>query len=158
MTKSLARLYDEDFYAWTQDQAAALRALKGHNRLDVDRLAEEIEDLGKSELQAVESFVEHIIAHLLKLDYSGHSAPRNHWRAEVFNFRRNARRKMTPSMRPKLEANLEERYREGRELAAVSARPYEHDLERRLPKTCPYDWETIWSRDVMAEGGIELQA
>ena len=50
---------------------------QGDNRLDVEHLAEEVEDLGKSELQAVESFIEHIIAHLLKLDYSGQAPPRH---------------------------------------------------------------------------------
>ena len=72
MATKAAELYDEDFYAWTQQQAQALRThFKGDNRLDVEHLAEEVEDLGKSELHAVESFIEHIIAHLLKLDYSG---------------------------------------------------------------------------------------
>ena len=56
MATKAADLYDEDFYAWTQQQAEALRThFKGDNRLDVEHLAEEVEDLGKSELQAVES-------------------------------------------------------------------------------------------------------
>ena len=58
MATKPAELYDEDFYAWTQAQAKALRThFRGDNRLDVEHLAEEIEDLGSSELQAVESFV-----------------------------------------------------------------------------------------------------
>jgi Domain of unknown function DUF29 len=72
MATKAAELYDEDFYAWTQQQAKALRThFKGDNRLDVEHLAEEVEDLGKSELHAVESYVENVIEHFLKLDYSG---------------------------------------------------------------------------------------
>jgi hypothetical protein len=157
MATGAAELYDEDFYAWTQQQAQALRAhFKGDNRLDVEHLAEEVEDLGKSELQAVESFVEQIIAHLLKLDYSAQAAPRPHWRAEVLNFRQNARRKITPSIRRTVERGLDELYRGGRQTAAAGALVHEPDLIRRLPKTCPYDWDTIWHRDVLAEAGVDL--
>ncbi len=157
MATKPAELYEKDFYAWTQDQAAALRDhVHGDNRLDVEHLAEEVEDLGNSELQAVESFVEQIIAHLLKLDYSGQNDPRAHWRAEVLNFRRSAERKVSPTIRSKVEADLEGRYARGREIAALGAIVHEPDLIRRLPKTCPYGWPAIWHRDVMAEAGIDL--
>jgi hypothetical protein len=157
MASKAADLYDEDFYAWTQEQAEALRThFKGDNRIDVEHLAEEVEDLGKSELHAVESFVEQIIAHFLKLDYSGQAAPRSHWRAEIVNFRQNAARKVTPSIRRAVERKLDELYRGGRQVAAAGALAHEPDLIRRLPKSCPYDWNTIWHRDVFAEAGIDL--
>lgn len=149
-------LYDEDFYAWTQQQAAVLRTLREGNRLDAERLAEEIEDLGKSDLHAVESFIEQIVAHLLKLDYSWQDDARQHWRAEVLNFRRNAERKITPSIRRILRPKLPELYRNARQMAAIGAVTHEPDLGRRLPRTCPYDWSTIWHRDVLAEAGLDL--
>jgi hypothetical protein len=157
MATRAAELYDEDFYAWTQQQAQALRThFKGDNRLDVEHLAEEVEDLGKSELHAVESFVEQIIAHLLKLDYSGQAAPRGHWRAEILAFRQTVRRKMSPSIQRRIESELEALYEAGRQTAAVGALPHEPDFIRRLPKRCPYGWDAIWHRDVMAEAGIDL--
>jgi hypothetical protein len=157
MATKPAELYDEDFYAWTQQQAQALRThFEGDNRIDVEHLAEEIEDLGGSELQAVESFVEQIIAHLLKLDYSAQTDPRTHWRAEVLNFRRSANRKISPTIRRKVEADIEGSYRRACEIAAVGAMVHEPDLIRRLPRTCPYDWDEVWHRDVMAEGGFDL--
>jgi hypothetical protein len=159
MATKLTELYDADFYAWTQAQAKALRThFRGDHRLDVEHLAEEIEDLGKSELQAVESFIEQIIAHLLKLDYSGQDAPRPHWRAGVLNFRRSVERKITPAIRRKVEGELEACYLRGREIARAGAIVHEPDLIRRLPKSCPYDWSTIWQRDVVAEAGIDLSA
>lgn len=42
-------LYEDDFYAWTQEQAALLRRGRaGANRLDYKLIAGEIEDLGRS--------------------------------------------------------------------------------------------------------------
>jgi Domain of unknown function DUF29 len=157
MATKAAELYDEDFYAWTQQQAQALRThFQGDNRLDVEHLAEEVEDLGKSELHAVESFIEHIIAHLLKLDYSGQAEPRAHWRAEILNFRQNIDRKISPSIRRMVARELDDLYRRARQTAAVGALVHEPDLIRRLPKVCPYDWDTIWHRNVLAEAGVDL--
>ena len=69
-------LYDDDFFAWTQEQAELLRqGSAASNGLDFDLIAEEIEDLGKSELHTVQSRCEDIIEHLLKLEYSGVAEP-----------------------------------------------------------------------------------
>jgi hypothetical protein len=152
-----ADLYDEDFYAWTQEQAKALRThFGGDNRLDVEHLAEEVEDLGKSELHAVESFVETVIEHFLKLDYSGWAEARNHWRAEVDAVRNSLERKMTPRIRRLVQAELEPLYDRARRAAARSLHQREPDFVRRLPKRCPYEWDAIWHRDVLAEAGIDL--
>ena len=43
-------LYDEDFYAWTQGQAEALRTLakeRWKGPLDLVNLSEDVEDLGR---------------------------------------------------------------------------------------------------------------
>jgi hypothetical protein len=152
-------LYDADFFAWTQQQAKALReSFKGDNRLDVEHLAEEIEDLGKSELHAVEGFVENVIEHFLKLDYSGWVETRNHWRAEADAFRASIERKITPRIRQQVEVELAALYERARRAAARSLHQREPDFVRRLPKRCPYSWDVIWHRDVMAEAGVDLSA
>ncbi len=59
--------YDDDFYAWTQDQTKHLRAqarLRQNQPLDWQLLAEKVEDLGSSELDACPSLTDRIIAHL----------------------------------------------------------------------------------------------
>ena len=51
MSSSAARLYEEDFVRWTEEQSRALReaALSPTNTpLDWENLAEEIESLGRS--------------------------------------------------------------------------------------------------------------
>src|SRR5437763_15796162 len=103
-------LYDEDFYAWTQEQAELLRrGGAGANGLDVELIAEEIEDLGKSELHAAQSLCEHIIEHLLKLEFSGLQEPAGHWHHEITEWRLQLERKLTRSIAAKLE--LDARYR-----------------------------------------------
>jgi Domain of unknown function DUF29 len=80
--------YDDDFYAWTQYQAEVLRTMRrADNRLDRDNLAEEIEDLGKSERKAVRSQIVRIIEHLLKLEYSPALDSRSDWEASVIEAR-----------------------------------------------------------------------
>jgi DNA-binding PucR family transcriptional regulator len=75
-------LYREDFYAWTRDQAAALRQLaeaRWNGPLDLAHLAEEVEDLGSEQKWAIESQLERIIEHTLKLEYSPAADPRRKW-------------------------------------------------------------------------------
>jgi Domain of unknown function DUF29 len=57
--------YDTDFYAWAQAQAAALRA-KDWAALDLEHLAEEVEELRKTERRGVRSQLRLILSHLLK--------------------------------------------------------------------------------------------
>ncbi|HWB47626.1 MAG TPA: DUF29 domain-containing protein [Stellaceae bacterium] len=75
-------LYDEDFVAWSKDQAEALRAearAGSNQKLDWENLAEEIESLGKSQRHELRSQVRRVIEHLLKLECSLAMAPRRGW-------------------------------------------------------------------------------
>src|SRR5437763_13952348 len=75
-------LYDEDFVAWTQQQAKALRAAAGsrtNQPLDWENLAEEVENLGKTVRREIGSQIRRIIQHLLKLQYSPAIDPRRRW-------------------------------------------------------------------------------
>lgn len=57
--------YAHDILAWANEQAAFLRAGQW-DRLDIDHLADEIEDVGKSEQRELMSRVAVLLAHLLK--------------------------------------------------------------------------------------------
>lgn len=68
----LAVSYEQDFYAWTQAQAAALRAqiAAGSNApVDWENVAEEIESMGRSERSRIDSHLEVLFIHLLKWLY-----------------------------------------------------------------------------------------
>ncbi len=141
MTIADGSLYDDDFYAWTQEQAGLLRQLPAiSNRLDAELIAEEIEDLGKSELHSVQSLCEHIIEHLLKLEYSGLDEPANHWCREITEWRLQIDKKLTRSMVAKV--GLPQRYRSALRLL----RFFEQDVPgflARIPTGCPYSFDQI---------------
>ena len=84
-------LYDEDFVAWSQEQAEALRAAarSGSNqKLDWDNLAEEVEGLGRSERRELRSQLSRAIQHLAKLAHSPAIDPRRGWHETVTHARR----------------------------------------------------------------------
>ena len=57
--------YDEDVLAWSREQAVLLRAGR-FAELDIEHLADEIEDVGKSEQRELVSRMAVLLAHLLK--------------------------------------------------------------------------------------------
>src|SRR4051812_43093582 len=58
--------YDQDHLAWIEEQAAHLRAGRLH-ALDVENLAEELDDMAACQRRELESRLEVIMAHLLKI-------------------------------------------------------------------------------------------
>ncbi|MGK7882795.1 MAG: DUF29 domain-containing protein [Crocosphaera sp.] len=80
--------YSSDYYTWTKEQVKLLK-LKQFEEVDWDNLIEEIEDLGKSRENALESYLESLLEHLLKLYYweSEKEYCTRGWKAEIRNFR-----------------------------------------------------------------------
>ena len=129
-------LYDKDFYAWTQQQAALLRRLPpAGNELDLEHIAEEIEDLGRSDLRAAQSLCEHVIEHFLKLEFSGLTEPADHWCDEIVEWRLQLEKILTRSIEAKLD--LPARYRAALRLVRRLERDVPGFLSR-LPSECPY--------------------
>lgn len=60
--------YQSDVVAWAHEQAQFIRAGK-FDRLDLTHLAEEIEDVGKSEQRELASRMAVLLAHLIKWQY-----------------------------------------------------------------------------------------
>lgn len=144
-----AEQYDTDYYAWTQDQAARLRALAGDNRIDAVHLAEEIEDFGKSELHAIESHVERVLEHFLKIEFSGLQDPVRHWRREIKAFRNRLRKRLTASLKRSLIEEFADCYRQ----ACLDASKNLNDeaFDQRLPNTCPYTLDQVLDPDWFPE-------
>ena len=79
-------LYDEDFVAWAEQQAEALRSAGrgGTNQpLDWDNLAEEIDSLARSDRRALRNQIHRIVQHLAKLQFSPAADPRAGWRESI---------------------------------------------------------------------------
>lgn len=100
-------LYETDYVAWAEAQAAALRARgAGRNALDYDNLAEEIDDLGKSEIHACRSHIVNIITHLLKIEFVGPLQTVPHWRGEILEFRSQLDERRTRTIDNRLRPQL----------------------------------------------------
>lgn len=141
--------YDDDFYAWTQYQAEVLRSMAvADNRFDREHVAEEIEDLGKSERDAVRSQIRRIIEHLLKLAYSPAEEPRFDWMHSIADARGALDDKLSPTLRRDIEANLEKLYADGRRQATLALRRFgEAEAAESLPARCPFSFDEICRHD-----------
>ena len=152
MAKVLERsLYQTDYYAWTKQQAAALRALaarRANSTLDLENLAEEVESLGRSDLNTVRSQVQRIIEHLLKLEHSPSAQPRADWRHSVRQAREQVEDHITASMLADIMADLAKLFERGRHEAAFGLRKHgENDAAKALPQACPYRFDQIVDQD-----------
>ena len=63
-----AAAYDNDFFAWTKEQADLLRAGE-FARLDIENVAEELEDMGRSIRRELRNRLSILTMHLLKWQY-----------------------------------------------------------------------------------------
>jgi hypothetical protein len=152
MARVLERsLYQTDYYAWTKDQAAKLRALAAarvNSTLDLENLAEEVESLGRSDLNTVRSQVRRIIEHLLKLQFAPSMPPRDDWRHSVAQARDEVEDHITASMRPDVAADLAKLFGRARRDASLGLRRHaEREAAQALPTTCPYSLDQIVSHD-----------
>ena len=141
--------YGDDFYAWTQHQAEVLRTMPvSDNRFDREHVAEEIEDLGKSERDAVRSQIRRIIEHLLKLAYSPAEQPRFDWMHSISDARAALEDKLSPTLRRDVEATLERLYAQAHRNAALALRIFgEHGAAQAFPDKCPYSLDEICEQD-----------
>ena len=138
--------YDDDFYAWTQHQAMVLRSMAvADNRFDRENVAEEIEDLGRSQRDAVRSQIRRIIEHFLKLAYSPAQQPRFDWMGSIVEARSALGDKISPTLRRDAEIMLAKLYHDARSRAELALRGYgESQAADTLPQQCPYSLDDIF--------------
>jgi hypothetical protein len=144
-TLSRPRLYDEAFYAWTRVQAEELRRLaatRPNLPLDLELIAEEIQDLGKSERDAVFSLTQRIIEHLLLIECSPARHLVMHWQDEIDEFREQVGRKITPTIKRQLEAELGE---------------FSRSARRRIDRKTRRDGEEAYAEKLPARRAFPLE-
>lgn len=134
-----ATLYDTDFYAWTQTQAALLRQAQ-FGKLDILHLIDEIEDMGKSQQRQLESRLAVLVAHLLKWRYQPDQRSRS-WEGTIRVQRRHLRRLLAqnPSLRSQVAQAISESY-----FDAVESAWAETGLDKEIfPAVCPYTLQQL---------------
>lgn len=139
-------LREQDFYAWTAQQAGLLRA-GDYGAAEMLAVAEEIEERGASDLRALESDLVRLLEHLLKWRWSPAAAPRRGWKRSIVEHRLRLRRAVGRSgaLRAKLPGLLADAYADARTLAALGLE--EDGRTIALPRECPFSLEQILAED-----------
>ena len=106
MDNNLKQLHDRDFNLWVEDI----------NSMDWDNLLDEIDDMGASQKRALDSYMQRLIEHILKLQYwqSEVDRCRNGWMVEITNFRSRINRilKKNPSLKNYLNNEYQDIYQD----------------------------------------------
>lgn len=127
----MGNLYETDIVAWASEQAELLRSGQW-SLLDVANIAEEIEDVGKSERRELESRMGILIGHLLKWQFQRGKRGES-WLAtiDVQRARVEDRLRRTPSLKHCLadESWLQEVWNDG--VAEAITETGLHDLPRK---------------------------
>jgi hypothetical protein len=126
--------YDEDVLAWSQEQARLIRAGR-FDLLDVEHIAEEIEDVGKSEQRELANRMAILLAHLLKWQHQPERRGAS-WERTIKAQRKEIAYHLdeTPSLRPKL---LEPRWLDMVWARALAQAVAETGLDC-FPEACPW--------------------
>lgn len=136
---SVPDLYEEDFFAWTQEQAAKLRT-RTHNDIDWDNLAEEIESVGLRELREIREWYAQLLEHLLLWEAKPHRRCHS-WQTAIGEARIfiDGKFELSPSLFEQASQTVDLAYGDILQLL-----PLRHpDLESELPEFCPWSVEQL---------------
>ncbi len=133
------KLYEQDYYLWLKKTVNALQ--EGRlSELDIENLAEEINDMAKNQQRAVKSNLTVILWHLLKYKYQSKKR-NNSWRLTLFEHRDRLAEAFleSPSLKPLFQEIFEECYQKARKKAAI-----ETELSiNTFPEECPSTQEEV---------------
>ena len=132
-------LYDRDFYAWTQEQAALLKSGQW-DRLDIPNLVEEIEALGRQERRELVNRLGILVGHLLKWQFQPQQRSKSRI-ATIIEQRQEIQELIAdnPSLKSYLVEAIEKAYQKGILLVAKET-PLSLD---DLPAQCPYTLDQV---------------
>lgn len=129
--------YREDYHAWALQNAQLLR--EGClDQIDIEHIAEELEDMGGSKERELESRLGVLLAHVLKWVYQPERRG-NSWQLTIEEQRRRIDRllRKNPSLKPKLSESFIDAYGDARLIAAR-----ETGLNKnQFPETSPFTLE-----------------
>jgi len=128
-----------DFYTWALETAGAIREGRVAG-VDWDAVAEELEDMGRSERRALEYRLEVLLAHSIKWRFQPEHRSAS-WTGTIKEQRRKAARllRQNPGLGPLLGELIADAYDTAKALA-------ERDTgidEGRFPSACPWTLEQI---------------
>ena len=144
--------YEQDFYGWTQEQAALLKAGRLSD-LDIDNLIEEVETMGRSEKRELESRLTVLLLHLLKWQYQEVRRGRS-WKLSIEEQRIQFCKtlKENPGLKPALDEITEDAYK----LATIQASRETKISKNVFPQKCPWSIAEIMDDNFYPEQSSRL--
>lgn len=143
-----SRLYEQDFYAWANEQAALLRA-GNLGEADIEHIAETIESLGKTEKRELVSRLRVLMLHLLKWRFQpGRRTPS--WEASIKIQRLDLLEHLqdNPSLRTAIATLVEQAFK-GAVLEAIAETGFP---DKTFPQECPWTFEEMMAEDFWPQG------
>ncbi len=130
----MSDLYDHDFFGWTNMQAKLLREGRV-TEADLDHIAEEIEDLGKSRRQEMQSRLAVLLTHMLKWQHQPGLRSRS-WKLTTEEQRDQIADHLgdNPSLRAMFSASVARGYH----YALLRAEKETGLARQSFPAACPY--------------------
>jgi len=144
-TVPVARLYEADFLAWTQETVRLLRERR-FDCVDLEALIEEVDGMGISQRHQLENRLVVILKHLLKWKHQPGKRS-NSWRSTLMTQRLRVHRLLrdSPSLRPGVPGSIGPAYSDAVKEAGVETQlPNE-----TFPEECPFTAEQILDPDFL---------
>jgi hypothetical protein len=134
--------YEGDFYSWTQEQGALLRARR-FDEVDWENVAEEIESLGRDQFSKLVSFYRLILLHMLKWEHQPNLQSRS-WANSIAIHRDHAAEVLddNPGLKPRVDEALQRAYR-GARLDAIQETGLRSST---FPERCPFALDEVLTR------------
>jgi hypothetical protein len=140
-------LYDSDILAWSEQQATALRQLAKRrdlpNDIDLDNVVEEIESVGRSQLERVESFIRLILAHVAKAVSQPDAPSMDHWHIECAAWQDDLAGAFAPSMRQRID--MDALWVRALKQAGIALKVHGGSLVSNLQGPCPVSLDDLLS-------------
>lgn len=140
-----AKLYEQDFYAWTQETATLIAAGKWHE-IDQALLAEEIAGLGSDDQREIARRVQRLLKELL-LWWALPGERKGNWASAIIEERARLEDIVedSPSLKAQLGKVLATEYRWARSKAQDQTRGY------AFPEACPFTVAQVLDLDFFPE-------
>ncbi len=141
--------YQTDFYGWTQQQAAFLKAGR-LSELDIENLLEEVETMGRSEKRELKSRLMILLVHLLKWQYQP-SHRGSSWECTISVQRDDFSETLfeNPSLKSQLDDILTNAYRRAKK-QAIKETGFNKNI---FPESCPWNLAQILDDDFYPNSG-----
>ena len=140
---SKSALYDQDFYAWSGQQTALLRA-GNLAQADLENIAEEIESMGRTEKRELVSRLTVLLLHLLKWQFQPKKRGKS-WQLSMDEQRFQTASHLADN--PSLKARLPETITEAYHVAVIKAARETRLSKKAFPATCQYSFEQMMDDD-----------